>query len=213
MEKICEGCNKTYQSSSIRFCSVQCYSNHKRKTQVELVCAFCGKTKLVSKTRAAKDIHCSRRCYVQSVSQDGLRICKDCKLPKAIEEFNLHSHGKETRRRYCSECERERARQRSHTPHERWMHSKRRAAKSGQVWNVTFEAFDKLLSKCCHYCGGQLNGTGCGLDRIDNDEGYVETNVVPCCKQCNIVKNSFFSYDEMMLLAPTLTQIRERKCP
>jgi hypothetical protein len=32
----------------------------------------------------------------------------------------------------------------------------------------------------------------------DNDRGYHLDNAVSCCRICNIVKNSFFSADEMM---------------
>lgn len=28
-----------------------------------------------------------------------------------------------------------------------------------------------------------------GIDRVDSAQGYVLTNVVPCCKQCNRAKS------------------------
>jgi hypothetical protein len=37
-----------------------------------------------------------------------------------------------------------------------------------------------------------------GIDRIDSSIGYVEGNIVPCCKACNMAKNTM-GQDEFML--------------
>ena len=66
-------------------------------------------------------------------------------------------------------------------------------------WTLTKEQVRFLTKRPCHYCGvapsqvhdnKNLNGVYVynGLDRIDNDEGYTITNVVPCCKVCNRAK-------------------------
>lgn len=190
-----------------------CYTTYKRRNQVELICKFCGVKKLVSAARAKECSHCSRQCYIKDAHAVGQRECKSCKQLKSITDFYAYAakEGKNTRRRYCYECEKKRVNVRAQTPHERWMHSKRRSAKSGQIWEISFEIFKKLISEKCHYCGGKLNLTGCGLDRKDNNEGYIEQNVVSCCRQCNTVKNYFFTYEEMMLLSPILRQIRSKQ--
>jgi len=46
----------------------------------------------------------------------------------------------------------------------------------------------------CHYCGGEVEQR-LGLDRIDNDKGYIPGNVVQCCLTCNHMKRSH-SVDE-----------------
>lgn len=58
----------------------------------------------------------------------------------------------------------------------------------------------ELIQQPCHYCGvepyhtwppdGHTNGRIVyqGLDRVDNDRGYVSGNVVPCCGTCNKAK-------------------------
>lgn len=189
-----------------------CYTAYKQQTQASLTCAYCGGKFSVSKQRAKSVTHCSRRCYIQAANEAGHRMCKDCKQLKPITEYNTHSQAKNLRRRYCIECEKNRTQIRCKKPRERWMAAKRRAARSGETWDISLEAFEILLSRPCHYCRGELNPTGCGLDRIDNFTGYTENNVVSCCKQCNIVKNCFFSYDEMMLLSPVLTELRIRLC-
>ena len=53
---------------------------------------------------------------------------------------------------------------------------------------ITREQHARLLTKPCHYCGGKLEETGTGLDRLDHTRGYVRGNVVPCCGVCNTIK-------------------------
>jgi len=78
-------------------------------------------------------------------------------------------------------------------------------------WTISEAEYTELISGHCHYCKGVLNSTGIGLDRKDNFIGYTSDNVVPYCRQCNMVKNDFFTYDEMMLLAPVLEEIRKAR--
>ena len=63
----------------------------------------------------------------------------------------------------------------------------------------------------CHYCCGPLNPTSHSLDAIDNGLGHASFNVVPCCKSCNQKKMNDTTYEEMMLLAPALREIRRRR--
>lgn len=79
---------------------------------------------------------------------------------------------------------------------------------------LEFEKFVELSKQNCHYCNSspshfindyrhdkEKRGRAKkvsdaivfynGLDRIDSNIGYVENNVVPCCKRCNIAKLNF----------------------
>lgn len=69
-------------------------------------------------------------------------------------------------------------------------------------FNLTNDEMVKLFQSNCFYCGSEpkniydrprTNGAYVynGIDRKDNKIGYVLDNVVPCCSQCNYVKNSF----------------------
>jgi hypothetical protein len=77
------------------------------------------------------------------------------------------------------------------------------AKKRGLVWGLSKERFRELTSGGCHYCGlapaqiqipngGANTGTYVynGIDRVDNDKGYVEGNVVSCCTVCNKMKRT-----------------------
>lgn len=210
MNNTCNYCGDSI-STSKKFCNMKCYNAHKRINQVKLTCNFCNKEFATSKNRSEIVLHCSRKCYIKSASESGNRICKDCKELQPIGEFNLHSPAKDIRRRYCKKCELKRVRTKSQDAYTRWKHSERRAARSGEVWEIPLENYKNLIAQNCHYCDGELNPTGCGLDRKNNEVGYLLTNVVPCCRQCNTVKNHFFSYEDMLLLSVVIKQIKNKK--
>lgn len=70
------------------------------------------------------------------------------------------------------------------------------------------DMFRKYTSDNCFYCGlepkqEQKSNNGSyihnGIDRINNDNGYVDGNIVTCCKTCNYAKhimpqNEFFEW-------------------
>lgn len=71
-------------------------------------------------------------------------------------------------------------------------------------WLLSDEAFFSLVLSNCFYCGiepqkifATVNGgiTYNGIDRLDNDLGYEDGNVVACCEICNLAKRDL-SYSE-----------------
>ncbi len=74
------------------------------------------------------------------------------------------------------------------------------AKKRGYVWELSKEKFREFIQQNCFYCGDTpklryrttpyLNGGALfnGIDRIDNNKGYTEDNIVPCCGTCNKAK-------------------------
>lgn len=96
------------------------------------------------------------------------------------------------------EAYRARSAKRNRTLCGRYGHGKTRAKRAGLEWSLTKEQHAALLAKPCTYCGGGLNDTGSGLDRMDNALGYTFNNVTPCCFQCNRIKCEFLTHDEML---------------
>lgn len=56
-----------------------------------------------------------------------------------------------------------------------------------------------IINKPCYYCGEfytrQNRRTGVkfdinGIDRVDSSKGYIKGNCVPCCRTCNLAKNT-----------------------
>lgn len=68
-------------------------------------------------------------------------------------------------------------------------------------FEITYDQFLELTKKDCYYCGQKPNNIFKsriqngdfiyqGIDRINNLEGYVFQNCVPCCKICNRAKDT-----------------------
>lgn len=57
--------------------------------------------------------------------------------------------------------------------------------------DLNLEHYKELLNLGCMYCGqGLENQNGYCLDRIDNNIGYLDKNITPCCKTCNMAKGN-----------------------
>jgi len=75
------------------------------------------------------------------------------------------------------------------------------AKKKGVPFELNFEHFCSLIITNCFYCGEVPKNQSSsdrtksvillynGIDRIQCDKGYTLTNIVSCCKRCNIAKN------------------------
>jgi 5-methylcytosine-specific restriction endonuclease McrA len=75
----------------------------------------------------------------------------------------------------------------------------RRARRNKVPFELELEKFIFLTQQDCHYCGlppsneirrGKHKYTYSSLDRLVGSCGYVDTNVVPCCHRCNLMKNA-----------------------
>lgn len=77
---------------------------------------------------------------------------------------------------------------------------KRDSPKRGLVFELTIDQFTKITSSNCYYCGIEPRQTNKnqerymapylynGIDRVDNDVGYVFENCVAACVDCNYMK-------------------------
>ncbi len=76
-------------------------------------------------------------------------------------------------------------------------------------FGIPRDLFDALILMNCHYCGrppaNVMEGYWySGLDRKDNERGYLVKNVVPCCHPCNSIKGNNLTYDEMLKVGKIL---------
>ena len=76
-------------------------------------------------------------------------------------------------------------------------------------FKLKFEQVVKLWKKGCYYCCVDIvTETGIGLDRINNNKGYVENNVIPCCGDCNKVRNMILTVDETRVAMKAVMELR-----
>ena len=85
---------------------------------------------------------------------------------------------------------------RKNNPVYRYHKYKYSAKKRGYIFNLTKDTFISLLNFTCHYCNSSEN---IGVDRKDNNIGYIKENCLPCCKECNYLKKSL-SYEHFTSL-------------
>ncbi|AGE57955.1 hypothetical protein PBCVNW6652_293R [Paramecium bursaria Chlorella virus NW665.2] len=75
---------------------------------------------------------------------------------------------------------------------------KNQVIKAGNVFELTKEEFENIRLQDCKYCQRSTTTTHCnGIDRVEPKVGYILSNCVPCCRDCNIMKASF-SVDEFI---------------
>ena len=56
-------------------------------------------------------------------------------------------------------------------------------------WGLSLEQFIEFWQKPCIYCGDSIKTIG--LDRINNNLGYIKDNIVSCCEVCNRMKMKY----------------------
>jgi hypothetical protein len=95
----------------------------------------------------------------------------------------------------------------------RWTALKQAAKNKDLGFNITKEQHRYLLSLPCEYCKESLNETGHALDRKDSTVGYLFTNVVPCCYNCNKIKNDILTYEEMLAAMEAVLEVRAKNNP
>ncbi len=144
--------------------------------------------------------------YKDKRKTDGLRSwCIEC---QRIDNKNREFKYNETRRKYREENKKESkvkkqqyyqinkerilnvgSKWRRETFNGRLSSYKRSALKRKIKWSLTNEEFKSFWKLDCSYCGDKISTIG--IDRVDSSEGYILSNVVSCCYQCNIIKMDY----------------------
>ena len=167
----------------------------------------------------------SNQCYsCGSPTSDGKGRCEACKARNIESERALKAKRKadglcihcggpgeqalRRKRLSCDKC-RKRMNLYSAAPKNRFNRARLSTGSKKRGWTLTFEEYTALIAMPCNYC--ELPNTetyGTGLDRLENDRGYHLDNVVSCCPECNIVRNSIFTPEEMKLIGKVIREIK-----
>ncbi len=158
-----------------------------------------------------------------------MKICKKCKTPKEVSEFNKRKASKDRLNSWCKECTKiDNHSRKGKYNHKYYEYRKRYEAKpeikqrikdnyqknkksirdrtgiyywtlngqlkcylkSARYRNLEFllkkEEYSKFFNTNCFYCNKEYRGLG--IDRVDNNKGYITGNCVSCCKDCNTMK-------------------------
>jgi hypothetical protein len=74
-------------------------------------------------------------------------------------------------------------------------------------FELTLEQYKSIVSKKCHYCQGlSIENDVTGIDRLDSDIWYIESNCVACCPRCNYLKGKYISPEEAKAALVALDQ-------
>ncbi len=145
--------------------------------------------------------------------------CINCKIQKNMEKHNLlpPSGGK------CQHCW---GRPKGYSGFLVLLDSYIRNAKQRKRnFTLTNEEFRDITSSACHYCksipqlirrGGKSNNTKShwgdycynGIDRVNNEIGYIKSNCISCCMICNRAKNKM-SYNDFMCYINRIKLIKD----
>jgi hypothetical protein len=119
----------------------------------------------------------------QVVAGEGLRCkaCSNAKRGKQMRGKPLVEHNANAWSRYCG--------------------YRISATQRGHLFRLSFEDFLEITGGDCTYCGQPpSNSSGqhtahapfaySGIDRVENDVGYLKENCVPCCTLCNVAKGT-----------------------
>jgi hypothetical protein len=129
-------------------------------------------------------------------------ICLDCGIIMTNENRAKGKHDKLLRRcipcyTNLLECESNRpARERNYkaevfnNKYVIWNHYIKGAQKRSINFKISKTVFNEIIIKKCFYCDYTKDGEVNGIDRVDNNKGYIEGNIVACCKVCNIAKGT-----------------------
>jgi len=87
-----------------------------------------------------------------------------------------------------------------------------KAKKREITFDLAEEVFNVLVELPCYICGKATDEMHRnGLDRVDNNNGYIEHNVQPCCGECNYMKRNSSFYDFIQKLSDIFQKNSEEK--
>jgi hypothetical protein len=125
--------------------------------------------------------------YSLSVSNRSLKYCSD-KCKKSVRsKVNKNTKNKRKERILDGDID--------FIANEIYLKYKQKSPSRNLEFQLSLDFFKKHVYADCYYCGEQLEKVG--FDRKNNEIGYIESNCVPCCHTCNMMKRSM-SFEEFV---------------
>lgn len=155
----------------------------------------------------SKCSHCLQKARIRDRKREDKKrqdksLCLDCGNTLTTANRAIGKHDKELRR--CIQCyekllkveskrerpERNYKAEGFQNKHVVWNHYVKGAKKRGLNFTISKIKFNELIILPCFYCDYTAIGEVNGIDRIDNNKGYVDDNIITCCQSCNIMKGT-----------------------
>lgn len=141
-----------------------------------------------------------------------MKFCKKCNKDCPVEDFNRLSKSKDGLQYYCRNCLKQPKvywQKHASEPKGKFSKYKMSAKAHNRDFELTFDEFRNLVLDNCYYCGD----VGGGIDRVDSSKGYILSNCVPCCTQCNSGKMQYSSqrFIELCHRVATKHPLKENK--
>lgn len=151
--------------------------------------------------------YCLKKCQIRDRKREDKKrqnknLCLDCGNLLNYDNIAKGKHDKELKR--CIPCYEKLLKVEANRPtrernykvegfknkHVVWNQYVKGSKKRGIDFKLNKDNFNSLIIQKCFYCDYQKEGEINGIDRIDNNKGYIEENIVPCCQVCNLAKGS-----------------------
>ena len=120
--------------------------------------------------------------------QEDKKWCYKCDRYLDPDQFYSDSTKKDHKDNKCKEC----TYARENSVKFKFRRIKQGADKRGYDFTLELQDTSGMLLDSCYYCGKEAQGEKVklhGLDRVENDRGYHQDNVVTCCIECNRAKH------------------------
>ena len=116
-----------------------------------------------------------------------MKCCIDCNKPVESVFAKRCIDCKKVQRKVVAKLNKDKYQYHKHPKH-LYARYKRGADSRGYAFELSIEQFNLLWKQPCYYCNTVVDTIG--IDRKDNTIGYVESNVVSCCRTCNFMKHT-----------------------
>jgi len=130
------------------------------------------------------------------------RTCKKCRMSDSLRtrQRRYYHNNRESQLAY------KRVLRQQNVPYAIHTDSRRSDRKNGRDNDLTKEFIAAEITKGCSYCGEtEIRMT---LDRIDNDKGHLQDNVVPACIRCNYTRKNM-PYEAWLIVAKGMRKARK----
>lgn len=162
---------------------------------------FCTKCK---KVKPVKDF------YIRSDTGKLCSHCAECRSFRHKKRYNTDSKYKSRLRSHAEKW------QKDNYERARFIKARANSLNSNRKkvieFTLTFHEILDLWKLGCHYCGNDImRNSGVGLDRINFNTGYIPGNVLPCCGNCNKIRNNILTVEETEVAIKAVLDYRKNK--